>query len=347
MFSRNVPSALAAAAAALSLTVLAGCKVASSQAGQAADHSRVEHGAVSISIEPSGKRVLFSSAAGRLYWFDLSTKTVSPLEAVPSQGALPAFSPDGKTLAYAAPAEGKGASIRLFDLATGESHRLTSDAEVSDGAPCFSPDGKEVAFARAYRYRPYSMGGMVWDDYDVCVVGVDGKGLRRLTHGSFYGLDAVAFAGDEILFSASGRGVDLDSSVYAVDLDGKTTPRQPMPRPADVGNIGAWAGGLAVSPDGTRIAFVSDRATPFEYDIYVAGTDGSNPVGLQATAVSRYNQRPVFKPDGEHLLFLAGTEWNASSRPIFSLWEIDLEGHAVQVADSGLFTNPDAWKPKR
>jgi len=45
-------------------------------------------------------------------------------------------------------------------------------------------------------------------------------------------------------------------------------------------------------------------------------------------------------------LFLAGTESNASSRAIFSLWVVDTDGkNARRIADSGLFTNPLGWKP--
>src|SRR5262245_45744999 len=44
------------------------------------------------------------------------------------------------------------------------------------------------------------------------------------------------------------------------------------------------------------------------------------------TQISRYNQGPVFAPDGKQVLFLAGTKWNADSRPIFSLWSVDTDG---------------------
>ena len=42
-------------------------------------------------------------------------------------------------------------------------------------------DGTEIVFARAYRHRPYSMGGWTWDDWDVCVVQSNGTKVRRVT----------------------------------------------------------------------------------------------------------------------------------------------------------------------
>ena len=67
-----------------------------------------------------------------------------------------------------------------------------------------------------------------------------------------------------------------------------------------------------------------------------------------ATNVSRYNQNPVLTKDGTKILFLAGTEWNAGSRAIYSLWEVKADGSDVkQLADSSLFTRPAEWKPNR
>jgi Tol biopolymer transport system component len=64
--------------------------------------------------------------------------------------------------------------------------------------------------------------------------------------------------------------------------------------------------------------------------------------------VSGYNQSPRFLPDGKTILFLAGTERNAGSRLIFSLWQVDTEGKQPRrIAESGLFTDPLGWKAKQ
>jgi Tol biopolymer transport system component len=105
-----------------------------------------------------------------------------------------------------------------------------------------------------------------------------------------------------------------------------------------------------MSKDGGQLAFISDRGTPFQYDIWLRDNEkvGKTPIErpIKVTSVSRYNQRPVFVPDGKSLLFLTAREWNASSRPIFSLWQVTIQTKRTrQIADSGLFTDPMHWKP--
>jgi Tol biopolymer transport system component len=118
---------------------------------------------------------------------------------------------------------------------------------------------------------------------------------------------------------------------------------QPGGRPS----AGAWASDPCVSPDGKFIAFISDRASNWTYDVYLMNRDGSGATPLGITSISKYNQSPVFRPDSKAILFLAGTEKNSFSRPIFSLWQVDLDGkNARRIADSGLFTDPGNWKPK-
>jgi Tol biopolymer transport system component len=69
---------------------------------------------------------------------------------------------------------------------------------------------------------------------------------------------------------------------------------------------------------------------------------------LATTQVSRYIQRPVFTPDGKRILFLAATEWNSNSRPIFSLWSVGTDGkNPKQIAPSVLFTDPLNYLPNR
>ncbi len=115
-----------------------------------------------------------------------------------------------------------------------------------------------------------------------------------------------------------------------------------------VGKLGAWASEPDVSADGNHIVFISDRIDPYHYDVFIMNLDGTNPKPLGVTTISRYNQNPVFMSDGKGVLFLAGTERNVGSRATFSLWQVDAEGkNPRRIADSGLFTNPSSWKPKR
>jgi Tol biopolymer transport system component len=110
--------------------------------------------------------------------------------------------------------------------------------------------------------------------------------------------------------------------------------------------LGAWVSEPTISPDGETVAFFSDRAKGFFYDLYVMKLDGTQLKPLGVTAISKHNRNAVFLTDGNRILFLAGTEWRWG-RPISSLWQVDADGkNPRRIADSGLFTDPQHWKPK-
>ena len=117
---------------------------------------------------------------------------------------------------------------------------------------------------------------------------------------------------------------------------------------SSAGSPSAHGPAIPASPrDGNAIVVISDRAKGFNYDVYVTKRDGSDARPLGITRISKYNQNAVFLPDGKAILFLAGTESNMFGRAIFSLWQVDIDGkNARRIADSGLFTDPQHWKPK-
>jgi Tol biopolymer transport system component len=63
-----------------------------------------------------------------------------------------------------------------------------------------------------------------------------------------------------------------------------------------------------VSNNGKLATFISDRAEPFQYDVYVMPLEGKTPIPLHVTSVAHYNQNPRFAADGKSVWFLAGTE---------------------------------------
>jgi Tol biopolymer transport system component len=321
--------------------------------GRAPAANGVEHGNVAFDIAPDGEHVVFVAADGNLYLLHMRSLQVQQLTKAKAKQFTPAFSPDGKSIAYAAAeADTKGKALFVRSLDGKQVRQLTDDANVSDFGPSYSPDGSKIVFGRAHRHRPYSMGGWTWDNYDVYTMNRDGSQLRRITQQNYYQISQPRFSrdGKSVIYSASVRRVMRGTITTGFQADAKgSQPPKPLAKDAPTdGKYAAWVSRPAVSPDGNSIAFFSDRADPFRYDLYVMNGDGTNPRPLGITKISHYNDKAVFTPDGKSVLFLAGTESGAGNRPIYSLWQVNTDGSKPRrIADSGLFTDPARWKAKQ
>ena len=116
----------------------------------------------------------------------------------------PAWSPDGKTLAYSEWAEGGWRDIVLVDVKTGARRRLMHDRAL-DVTPRFSPDGKYVLFSSdrtgIYNVFAYELAtGKLWQ-----VTNVVGAALEAV----------VANDGRTLVYQSIGaRGYDISATDY-------------------------------------------------------------------------------------------------------------------------------------
>jgi Tol biopolymer transport system component len=93
------------------------------------------------------------------------------------------------------------------------------------------------------------------------------------------------------------------ADVYTVDNDGSNFTNLTPNTSESVDGEPAW------SPDGTKIAFSSDRASAFRgnTDIWVMNADGSNPVRLTSSRAKE--EWPAWSPDGQFIVFSSGEEF--------------------------------------
>ena len=97
---------------------------------------------------------------------------------------------------------------------------------------------------------------------------------------------------------------DGNAEIYATDSDW-TAPVRLTRHPA-IDSFPAW------SPDGTKIAFTSNRRNGSTYEIYIMGADGKRPVRLTTNRrqVPAYDESPSWSPDGRRIAFASNREGN-------------------------------------
>ncbi|HZK15900.1 MAG TPA: hypothetical protein VFC52_04870 [Solirubrobacterales bacterium] len=154
----------------------------------------------------------------------------------------------------------------------------------TDSEPSYSPDGRRIVF--------FSVGG---EGPGIYVVDGDGSGRRKVIDD---GADPSFFpSGRSIVFSRSDGG---DSQIWSVRLDG-TGLRQLTHGPYDDHDP-------VVSPNGRRIAFVSDRdpdGRRDRSDIFSMRANGS---GLRVMIDGpRAEYQPDYAPGGRRVTYVLGT----------------------------------------
>ncbi|HYK09503.1 MAG TPA: hypothetical protein VEV39_01760 [Gemmatimonadales bacterium] len=232
----------------------------------------------------------------------------------------PAWSPDGKKIAYMEFNGGHG-QINLLDLATGKrSVVYGSTGKYSDFTPAFSPDGKTVAFSRATEE-----GTDLWTvNYrDACC-------LQRLTVGRYSDNLSPTYSPDgrRIAFVSTRPGL---AQIYVMGADGTD---QQLFAPFDYGVTGS-SNAPDWSPDGLSVAFHRDVGGTLQ--VFVL--DVRKGTVKQLTSVGR-NEDPTWAPDSRHLAFVSD---RAGYR---QLWIIDLETGRIRPLLQQSGERLPAWSPR-
>ena len=229
-------------------------------------------------------------------------RLTSPTE---GEDVSPAFSPDGRTLAFARYAPGFTSDLYLLDLdedltPKGEPRRRTF-TEATTTSPVFTPDGRDIVFSSGPIGEP-----SLWR------VPVSGSASpERLPFGENGAAPQLSRQGN--LVYTTGEG---DVNIYRVDLpvaDGVTGTAVKFI------SSSRWDHEPQYSPDGDSIAFVSTRSGSLE--IWKCDSDGSNAVQLTSLGAP-VTSRPRWAPDGKSIVFHSDAEGH------FDVYVVNADGGA-------------------
>ena len=217
------------------------------------------------SWSPDGKHIAFT-ANGRpgdwgarggdleIYVMDANGANPRKLTENHRQDTDPAWSPDGKRIAYTSTID-RNQEVYVMDVDGGSQLRLTNsgDVHIHNWKPSWSPDGERIAFTS-------NRDG----NQEIYVMDADGGNQRRLTNS-----DDAHIHNWKPSWSPDGRRIAFASNrdgnlkIYVMNTDGG----QQRNRTKDMhGDDPSW------SPDGKRIIFVSERDGNKE--IYTINADG-------------------------------------------------------------------------
>jgi dipeptidyl aminopeptidase/acylaminoacyl peptidase len=157
----------------------------------------------------------------------------------------------------------------------------------------------------------------------------DGSDQRRLFAASdldFYA-PSVSPDGKYVTYRV-GKSDEPTSDIYVARIDGSHARR--------ITHSGRHDTQPAWSPDGNRIAFVSDRDGNLE--IYVMNADGSQPVRL--TNNSAIDWFPAWSPDGAHLAFVSFRDAN------LEIYAMNVDGtQQTRLTQTSTRDYSPAWSP--
>jgi TolB protein len=279
----------------------------------------------------------------------------------------PAWSPDGSKIAFVSGRDGNP-EIYVMDADGASAARLTEN-DSTDGSPTWSPDGRQIAFVRYLPVVTFDRNGeevVHAHNAELFVMSADGGGQRRLTFNEVQDIapswspdgSKIAFVRSRSLFTtAADGGISFQSrnpELLVMNPDGSN--EKGLASNARLGFSSSW------SPDGRKIAFVSDRDGNGE--IYVIGADGDEETRL--TEHAALDSMPSWSPDGKRIAFSsrrsevipdvhpfvtefrrarAGTEFPVDGN--FKIYVINVDGSGIAKITTDTRTDDvrPAWSP--
>jgi Tol biopolymer transport system component len=245
-------------------------------------------------IDRTGRIMAFASTMHRatsdVYIKQVNGKTITQLTSDPADDVMPAFSPDGASIAFASNRAGNW-DIFVLPTGGGKPTQITFDIE-HELHPSYSPDGSTLAYCKF---------GAQSQRWEIWLVEVQNPSVRRfLEYGLFPQWRPESPDGRPmILFQRARQRGSRFHGIWTIDyIDGQAMHPTEIVSAANAAVINpAW------SPDGSRVVFVTvvePETEPGEHpalsDVWTVNVNGTDRTNL--TNGQFANFQPAWGADG-------------------------------------------------
>ncbi len=224
----------------------------------------------------------------------------------------PAWSPDGKKLAYVS-FERKAAAIYIQTLSSGERVKVAEFPGIN-GAPSWSPDGTRLALTLSKDGSP-----------DIYVLNLSSRGLTKLSKSMAIDTEpSWSPDGNSVVFTSNRGG---NPQIYIVSSQGGQEKRLTF--------SGSYNASASFSPDGRNLVMVQGNGNNYSIAVMDMGSHAVN-----AITSGPNDESPSFAPNGSMILYAS------KKGRVGFLSAVSLDGKMQQklVLNSGEVRDP-SWAP--
>jgi TolB protein len=223
-------------------------------------------------------RIAYVTKSGSRYnlWVaDADGENAQSALASPEPIISPAFSPDGKRLAYVS-FESRKPVVYVHDILTGQ-RRLIANFRGSNSAPAWAPDGRTLAVTLTRE------GGS-----QIYTIPSTGGEPRRLTQSGSIDTEALYSADGRSIYFVSDRGGS--PQIYRMSASGGDVQR--------VTFTGSYNISPAASPDGRWLAYISRINGAFKLQVMELASGN-----VQSVTDTSADESPSFAPNGKLIIY--------------------------------------------